>query len=149
MYILAAGFVYWMCLNLALYKLVIVISTHFERMTPSFLKNSGGVRNAILYWLASLLQMDLLAYCSRAAQRRAGRNVSQWVCTEVLWVFWSLWWVCVFRFNVCGSVCIGNVCFTQIQPHVQYSFSLEKFLALHVSDDTCVNRQEHNWSVWP
>jgi hypothetical protein len=40
-----------------------------------------------------------------------------------------------------------NICFIQIQLDVQYSFFLKSFFALHVSDVTCIHRQERNYSV--
>jgi hypothetical protein len=52
------------------------------------------------------------------------------------------------KFNVCGSVHLGNMFYSNPTGCTIFFF-LEKFLALHVSDATRVHRQEHNCSVQP
>jgi hypothetical protein len=42
----------------------------------------------------------------------------------------------LYKFNVCGSVHLGNICFILIHLDVQYSFFLKSLLAQHVSDVT-------------
>jgi hypothetical protein len=65
-----------------------------------------------------------------------------------VFVFMDVTFTGIYRFNVCGSVHLGNISFIQIQLDVQYSF-VEKFSALHVSDVTCIHGQQHSCSVQP
>jgi hypothetical protein len=51
-------------------------------------------------------------------------------------------------FNVCGSVHLGNMFYSNPTGCTIFFF-LEKFLALHASDVTCIHRQEHDCSVQP
>jgi hypothetical protein len=52
------------------------------------------------------------------------------------------------KFDVCGSVQLGNICFIQVQLDVLYSLFLDN-LAVHVSGAICTHHQEHNSSVQP
>jgi hypothetical protein len=47
-------------------------------------------------------------------------------------------------FYVCGSVHLGGNMFHSNPTGCTIFFSLEKFLALHVSDVICIHHQEHN-----
>jgi hypothetical protein len=59
--------------------------------------------------------------------RNVSDKVAQKIKTHIL---------CSFKFNVCGSVHLGNICFILVQLNVQYSMFLKSLLAQHVSDVT-------------
>jgi hypothetical protein len=65
-----------MYLSHARYKLVTVISTLSEKATLLLQKNFGGVHSVISFWLATLLQMDLLVPYDKARHSaQAGTEV--------------------------------------------------------------------------